>query len=122
MIGAYRLFMAAVVRVLVDAARPLAFWRRTRAGETATVYSPHSIERVAADVRRMRRSLLTVSPRASAVRVNGLYLAYDYVLVEAADILGVPHGLEHLPLGGARDLERLRLEAGLEAAGLLLDR
>lgn len=114
--------MAAVVRVLVDAAKPLAFWRRTRAAETSKVYSAHSIERVAADVRRMRRLLLTVSPRASAVRVNGLYLAYDYVLVEAADILQLPHRLEQLPLGGARDLERLQLEASLEEAGLLLDR
>jgi hypothetical protein len=125
MIEAYGRLMATVVRVLVDAARPLAFWRagrRTRGADTPTVYGPHSIERVAADVRRIRRSLLTVSPRASAVRVHALYLAYDYVLVEAADILQVPHRIEHLPLGGARDLERLQLEASLEDAGLLLDR
>jgi hypothetical protein len=140
----YRRGMAAVVRGFVDVApfilctgvlivfahgltksvqyaNELEFWwlrRRARAAQPTLT----PIEQVAADVRRVRRSLMLVPPRAPAVRVRGLYLAYDDVLMEAADILDVPHQLEHLPLGPDRDLERLQLEAGLEHAGLLLDR
>jgi hypothetical protein len=109
----------------VQYANDLEFWwlrHRAQASRPALAATGHPIEQVAADVRRVRRSLMRVPPRAPAVRVRGLYLAYDDVLIEAADILDVPHQLEHLPLGPARDLERLQLEAGLEHAGLLLDR
>jgi hypothetical protein len=83
---------------------------------------PHRvpIESLAADVQRLRRSLIEAPPRAPLVRQRGLYLAYDQALVAVADTLEVSHTLEHLPLGAQRDVERLELEAELEQAGLKL--
>jgi hypothetical protein len=73
---------------------------------------------VAADVRRLARQLALVPAGAPMVRRRALAAAFDDVLVEAALLLEVPHELSSLPVGPARDLERLRLRAALEAAGL----
>ncbi len=73
---------------------------------------------VAADVRRLARSLTLVPAGAPMARRRALTAAYDDVLVEAAVQLEVPHLLRTTPEGPARDLERLRLVAALEAAGL----
>jgi len=51
-------------------------------------------------------------------RRRALAAAFDDVLVEAAVLLEVPHELRSTPDGPARDLERLRLLAALEDAGL----
>jgi hypothetical protein len=99
----------------------LEFWlieRERRITHPAPSMVP--LESIAADVRRLRRSLIEAPPRAPLVRQRGLYLAYDQVLVAAADTLEVPHTLERLPLGAERDVERLELEAEHEQAGLKL--
>lgn len=73
---------------------------------------------VAADVRRLARSLALVPAGAPMARRRALTAAYDDVLIEAAVQLEVGHQLRTTPEGPARDLERLRLVAALEAAGL----
>jgi hypothetical protein len=73
---------------------------------------------VAADLRRLSRQLELVPAGASLVRWRALWAAYDDVLLEAADALEIPHELPAMPSGIARDLERLRLLAALEGAGL----
>ena len=73
---------------------------------------------VAADLRRLSRQLALVPAGASLVRWRALWAAYDDVLMEAAEALEIAHELPTLPTGLARDLERLRLLAALEGAGL----
>lgn len=79
------------------------------------------LQAVAADVRRLRRQLTLVPTGAPMARRRALQAAYDDVLTEAARMLGVPHALTTEPPGRARDAERLRLLAALEAAGLAVD-
>jgi hypothetical protein len=76
------------------------------------------IQVVAADLRRLSHELAVVPSGAPLVRWRALWVAYDRVLVEAAALLEVPHELIDLPMGSARDVERLRLVCTLEAAGL----
>jgi hypothetical protein len=73
---------------------------------------------VAADVRRLTRQLALVPSGAPLVRWQALWTAYDAVLIEAADQLEVTHELTSAPVGIPRDIERLRLLAALEGAGL----
>jgi hypothetical protein len=73
---------------------------------------------VAADVRRLARSITLVPAGAPMARRRALAAAYDDVLIEAADLLEVPNELRTTPEGPARDVERLRLLADLEGAGL----
>jgi hypothetical protein len=79
-----------------------------------------SLELVAADVRRLTRELAMVPNGLPMARRRGLLAAYDDVLVEAAELLEVPHQLTAAPQA-TRELERMRLLASLEAAGLVVD-
>lgn len=76
------------------------------------------IERVAADLRRLRRTAETLPVGASFVRTIGVLHAYDYVLTVACEQLEVPTRLMQLPDGKPRILERLRLEFLLGECGL----
>ena len=79
------------------------------------------IQVVAADLRRLSRQLALVPSGSTLVRWKALWSAYDGVLIEAAEMLEVPHELtEQPPAGVTRDIERLRLLAALEAAGLVV--
>jgi hypothetical protein len=78
------------------------------------------LEKVAADIRRLTRELAMVPGGLPMARRRGLLAAYDDVLVEAAELLEVPHQLTAAP-PTARELERMRLLASLEAAGLVVD-
>ena len=98
------------------------FWgtvrlRPRRRGVARPAHRP--LQRVAADLRRLARELALVPAGAPVARRRGLQLAYDDVLVEAADLLEVPHQLAAVP-EPAREVERLRLLASLEAAGLVV--
>ena len=73
---------------------------------------------VAADLRRLSRQLAVVPAGAPLLRWQALWAAFDDVLSEAAEQLDVPHALAATPTGLNRDLERLRLLAALEGAGL----
>ncbi len=77
------------------------------------------LERVAADLRRLAHELAVVPSGTPIARRRGLLAAYDDVLLEAADVLEVPHQLTSVP-EPAREVERLRLLASLEAAGLVV--
>ncbi|WP_369258456.1 hypothetical protein [Geodermatophilus amargosae] len=94
--------------------------RRAREGDVPPPAAPRPLEAVAADVRRLGRQLDTVPAGAPQVRRRGLQAAYDDVLTEAAALLAVPHGLGAVPLGFARDVERLRLQTALADAGLVV--
>lgn len=76
------------------------------------------LELVAADLRRLGRQLAHVPAGAPMARRRGLQAAYDDVLTEAAGLLEVPHTLDTVAPGRARDVERLRLQAALSDAGL----
>ncbi|MGY1710209.1 hypothetical protein ACI8AC_11945 [Geodermatophilus sp. SYSU D00758] len=89
-----------------------------RARPTVPVHRP--LERVAADLRRLDRQLSTVPAGAPMARRRGLQAAYDDVLTEAAQLLEVEHALADLPPGMARDVERLRVQAALTDAGLVV--
>ncbi|HLM07530.1 MAG TPA: hypothetical protein VK402_20315 [Blastococcus sp.] len=90
--------------------------RRHRARHPESTRRPLQV--VAADVRRLGRQIALVPAGAPMARRRALAAAYDDVLVEAAELLDVPHDLTAAPLGAERDLERLRLLAALEEAGL----
>jgi len=79
-----------------------------------------AIQLVAADLRRLARQLALVPAGAPLVRWRALWSAYDTVLIEAAELLEVPHTLPGTPVGTARDIERLRILAALEGAGLVV--
>jgi hypothetical protein len=89
------------------------FPHRSEGPQARTARRPLQV--VAADLRRLTRQLERVPPgrRAAVLR------AYDAVLVEVADMLEVPHDLgADGPRGPGREVERIRLLAALEDAGL----
>ncbi|MFP5370437.1 MAG: hypothetical protein ACLGI3_06775 [Actinomycetes bacterium] len=92
--------------------------RRPRRPAAAPAPGRRPLQVVAADVRRLSGQLSVVPAGAPLVRWQALWTAFDEVLVEAAEQLDVPHELACTPPGLARDLERLRVLAALEAAGL----
>ena len=75
---------------------------------------------VAADLRRLSRQLALVPSGAPLVRWQALWTAYDAVLMEAAEQLEVVHELTATCVGTPRDIERLRIVAALEGAGLVV--
>jgi hypothetical protein len=76
------------------------------------------IERLAADLRRVHRTLADFPPGTPAVRRTATRAAYDALLVEACAALEVPHRLDGLAEGVDRAVERLRLEELLRDAGV----
>jgi hypothetical protein len=92
--------------------------RRRRAAEPVAA-SRRPLQVVAADLRRLSRQLARVPAGAPMARRRGLQAAYDDVLIEAAQLLEVPHTLPGTPAGMPRDVERLRLQAALADAGLV---
>jgi hypothetical protein len=77
------------------------------------------IEQLAADLRRLRGILGTDAHRSAAHQM-GNRLAYDKLLMQACEMLEIEHDLEGDSIGFERDIERIRLEAELERAGLIL--
>jgi hypothetical protein len=76
------------------------------------------IERIAADLRRIRpeaRHLATGMPMA---RRRAIVAAYDEVLLDACRALEVPTELDRMTDALERESERLRTEAELERAGV----
>ncbi|MGX5654062.1 hypothetical protein ACWKWC_04750 [Geodermatophilus nigrescens] len=98
---------------------------RRRAREAAAGTAPPApvhrpVQAVAADLRRLARQLDGVPAGSPQVRRRGFQAAYDDVLVEAAAQFAVPTTLRRLPPGFPRDVERLRVETALAAAGLVV--
>jgi hypothetical protein len=76
------------------------------------------IERVAADLRRLRRQRSGIAQRSPVWRV-AIEDAYDDRLCLACERLGITEHLAQLT-GFDREIERVRLEGELEAAGIAL--
>jgi hypothetical protein len=76
------------------------------------------VEKLAAEIRRLARVLVDPGP-VSSVRRFGVERAYDESLGKACSALGIEHHLNEVPLGDL-EFERLRVEAALEHAGLVL--
>jgi len=76
------------------------------------------VQRLAADLRRLAAAVDQVPRGTTYARRKGLLAAYDDVLVTACRALEVPQSLSTLPYGMDRELERMRVEASLESAGL----
>jgi len=76
------------------------------------------LEKLAAELRRLRPEVRSPRPGITLARQRGIVAAYDGGLVQTAAALGVPTTLAELPEGLPHDAERLRLEHALELAGL----
>jgi hypothetical protein len=58
--------------------------------------------------------------RRSATHQLANRVAYDQLLMQACQMLNVPHELTNNTAGPERDIERIRVEAELERAGIVL--
>ncbi len=77
------------------------------------------IEQVAANLRRLRSVVATDAHRSAAHQI-GNRLAYDRVLIQACEMLHLEHDLSQESTGLERDIERFRVEAELEGAGVVI--
>jgi hypothetical protein len=77
------------------------------------------LERLAADLRRLRDELVN-DPPTNNVRRTALLMAYDSVLRDTCARLQIPNELESAPAGPEREFERLRAEAAIQDAGIPL--
>src|SRR5829696_7057089 len=76
------------------------------------------LEQVAANLRRLR-GVLIVDAHRSVHQISNR-AAYDQVLIQASEMLQIEHDLAKRSAGMERDIERLRVEAELERAGVVL--
>ena len=97
--------------------------RRLSPDSTGAGEAPHlrgrPIEQLAADLRRLRVAVATDQHR-SATHQLANRVAYDQLLMQACEMLDVQHDLRKDTAGPERDLERIRVEAELERAGIVL--
>jgi hypothetical protein len=77
------------------------------------------LEQLAADLRRLR-ALLGRDEHRSAAHQMGNRLAYDRLVMQICEMLGISHELGRDSIGVERDIERFRVEAELERAGVVL--
>ncbi|SDP89759.1 hypothetical protein SAMN05421507_11971 [Lentzea jiangxiensis] len=87
---------------------------------SAPVSDHRPIERIAADLRRVRRARARFGPGASAAKKIGARQAYDALLAQACSALEVEHRLDALGEGVDREVERFRVEERLRSLGLSL--
>lgn len=110
---------ALLVRIFLDISQIGAWcgehWRLWR-------YGPQPVSRplecTAATLRRLR-AMLEDPRHLSAARYQGIQLAYDRTLSDACETLGIDEELCAVH-GFAHSVERIRIEAELERAGLTL--
>jgi hypothetical protein len=76
------------------------------------------IERIAADIRRIRPQARQLESGTPMARRIAIVAAYDEALLDACHALEVPTELDRLTDGLERESERLRTEAELERAGV----
>ncbi len=104
-------------RALLDRCVGLAQRRHLLASPGPVPTGP-PLEKLAADLRRLRPQARSPRPGVPMARQRGIVAAYDQVLVDTARTLAVPTTLASLHEGFDREAERLRLEHALEVAGL----
>ncbi len=93
--------------------------RRLRRRGLLPVRTGRPLERLAADLRRLDPQ--RTAPGCSRTKREAARLAYEDVLMEAARALEIDHALASAPRGLPRELELLRVEQALLAAGLVLE-
>ena len=93
-------------------------WRERR-NSAAAHRQGVPIEQLAADLRRLR-AILGSDSHKSAAHQMGNRLAYDKLLIQVCEMLEIEHELDGDSVGFERDIERIRVEAELERAGLIL--
>ena len=97
--------------------------RRPRDFGDAGGAAPHlrgrPVEQLAADLRRLRVAVAT-DQRRSGTHQLANRVAYDQLLMQTCQMLNVLHELGNNTGGPERDIERLRVEAELERAGIVL--
>jgi len=76
------------------------------------------LERIAADLRRLRVEAGRHQPGMSMAKYRGAVAAYDDALLDACRALGLSTELATIPEGVERESERLRVEYELERAGI----
>src|SRR5918992_1859893 len=77
------------------------------------------IEKLAADLRRLR-ALLSQDEHRSAAHQMGNRLAYDRLMIQMCEMLDIEHELGGDSIGVERDIERFRVEAERGRAGVVL--
>lgn len=92
--------------------------QRHRTRHRAPQPTNRPLERVVADLHRIRAEVLAPVPGASKVRRDATLAAYDDVLAEACRTLALPDRLSAVPPGPEREAERMRTEWSLEQAGV----
>ncbi|MEU8240666.1 hypothetical protein AB0C07_20680 [Actinoplanes missouriensis] len=93
--------------------------RDLKVRDPVTPTASPSIEQIAYDLRRLDKQRRSGPTRCSEVWSAAVLNAYDARLQLACRYLGLPEHLQ--PLTGVdREIERLRVEAELQAAGMLL--
>ncbi|MGB3442812.1 MAG: hypothetical protein WBA97_29060 [Actinophytocola sp.] len=120
-----------ILLVVVVTAPTLLFWTLLRVPRTVDAVGaylrrrrrgPESarppIERLAADLRRVHRTLADFPPGTPALRRRATREAYDALLVQACAAVDVPHRLDRLGEGMDREVERLRVEEALRSSGV----
>ena len=115
------------VAVVGGALHARAAWEHARAGlrrvglarPAAPPPAGPPLERLAADLRRLRPQVRHPALGVPMAKHRGTVAAYDERLVATATALGVPTVLAQLPVHDLQhEAERLRLEAALEDAGI----
>lgn len=103
---------------VLSVSRWIAEFRRRRARKPTPGRPP--VEQLAADLRRIRRTLADFGPGTPVVRRRAATAAYDTLLAQTCESVGVSHHLDEFAEGVERDVERLRLEQALCDAGIVL--
>lgn len=95
--------------------------RRRRKADLKALREQHGvpIEQLAADLRRLRAAVRNDQNRSAAHQI-GNRLAYDRVLMQVCAMLDVEHELARDLVGLDQDIERVRVEAELERAGIVV--
>jgi hypothetical protein len=91
--------------------------RQRRSGKLMTPSGP-PLERLAADLRRLR--IQRADAHRSRVQREGARLAYEDVIQQAAAALGIVHDLDGAGDRFGREVELLRIEQALHDAGVVL--
>jgi hypothetical protein len=103
-------------RVLRAVSRVRSRWSGRNSGQSEVCTPP--IEQLAVQLRRLS-AVLTAAGPVSSVRRFGVERAYDEVLIKACGALGIEQQLDRVP-SEDREFERLRVEAMVQEAGLVL--
>lgn len=90
-----------------------------RSGRAAPHPRSKSIEDLAADLRRLRAAVATDQHR-SATHQHANRMAYDHLLMQVCEMVNCPCYLNQATMGSERDIERIRTEAELERAGVII--